>query len=95
MITAQVLPLPGPAYSQEYFNQLVRAMGRHIEEMTNPGDVACSSLIILQIPHSGGGLKEGSVWSNNGVLYIVEPNVGYPSGVSATVSRGTVTVTTV
>ena len=91
----QVLPLPGPAYDQGYVQQLVRSLTDYIEQMANPGPVVCSSLRILQVPHSGYLLPNGSVWSNNGVLYIVESNNGYAGGVVGTSALGTVTVTVV
>lgn len=75
--------------------QLVRALSSYIEQMANPGPVVCSSLQILSVPHSGGGLPNGGIWSNSGVLYIVEANNGYPSSLKATTHLGTVTVTTV
>lgn len=91
----RILPLPGPKYDQGYMQQLVRALMDYIEQMANPGPAVCSSLRILQIPHSGFRLPVGSVWSNSGVLYIVELNNGYAGTVSATGHIGTVTVTTV
>jgi len=91
----QVLPLPGPTYDQGYFAQLVRALSDYIEQSANPGPVVCSSLRILSIPHSGYALPEGSVWSNDGVLYVVESNKGYAGGLAGTSGLGTVTVTTV
>ena len=91
----QVLPLPGPSYSPSYMQQLVRALTDYIEQMANPGPVVCSSLRILQVPHSGYSLPNGSVWSNSGVLYIVESSNGYAGSVTGTTALGTVTVTTV
>ena len=90
----QVLPLPGPEYNQGYVQQLVRALTDYIQQAANPGPVVCATLRILQVPHSGYNLPEGSVWSNNGVLFIVEPNRGYAGGVAGTTSLGTVTVVT-
>jgi hypothetical protein len=90
----QVLPLPGPDYSQMYLNQLVRALTDYIEQMSYPKDDVCSTLRVLQMPHSGYNLPAGSVWSNNGVLYVVELNVGYAGSVLGTTGLGTVTVVT-
>lgn len=90
----QTLPLPGPTYDQRYFQQLVRALTDYIEQSANPGPLVCATLRILQIPHSGYNLPTGSVWSNSGVLFVVESSNGYPGSVSATGSIGTVTVVT-
>lgn len=75
--------------------QLVRALTDYIEQMSNPGPVVCSTLRILQVPRSGGRLPIGSVWSNSGVLYIVEAGSGYATGVSGTGHIGTPTITVV
>lgn len=91
----QVLPLPGPQYDQGYLQNLVRALTAYIENMSNPGPVVCSTLRILQIPHSGYLLPVGSVWSNSGVLYTIETNKGYAGGVTGTGHVGNVTVTVV
>lgn len=90
----RVLPMPGPSYDQGQMQQLIRELQDYIIQMANPGPLVGATLQLLQVPHSGGGLPVGSIWSNNGVALFIEPHNGYPGKVTGTMQLGTPTVVT-
>lgn len=87
-------PVPGPAYSQRYMAELVRAFSTYIAQMQNPGQARATFIVFTNIQSSDQGLEPGAVFRDgNGVLKVAmanKPNVG---GLSASGAVGSVTVT--
>jgi hypothetical protein len=91
----QTLPKPPQEYDPLYFDALIRNIGIHIWNMQVPGEVVGSSLMLLQCPRSGYGLRNGMVWADgDGVLRIVLPDQVFAPSNAIKIKLGTVTVTT-
>ena len=89
-----VFPSAPEGYSRVYQDDLVRALNIFVAQVTNPGNVRGTDMLLTNLPLSGAGLATGSVFNDSGTLKIVLANIGYVSTVSATGAIGTVTVTT-
>ena len=91
----QNLPKPPAEYNQLYFDSLVRNIGIHIFNQRVPGELVGSSLMLLQCPSSGYGLRDGMTWADgSGVLRVVLPGQVFAPSNKVKIKLGTVTVTT-
>ena len=91
----QNLPKPPSQYDQLYFDSLVRNIGIHIFNQRVPGELVGSSLMLLQCPPSGYGLRDGMTWADgSGVLRVVLPDQVFAPSNKIKIKLGTVTVTT-
>ena len=91
----QNLPKPPSQYDQLYFDSLVRNIGLHIFNQRVPGELVGSSLMLLQCPSSGYGLRDGMTWADgSGVLRVVLPDQVFAPSNKIKIKLGTVTVTT-
>ena len=91
----QNLPKPPSQYDQLYFDSLVRNISIHIFNQRVPGELVGSSLLLLQCPSSGYGLRDGMTWADgSGVLRVVLPDQVFAPSNKIKIKLGTVTVTT-
>lgn len=91
----QTLPKPPAQYDQLYFDSLIRNLGIHIYNQRVPGELVGASIMLLQCPRSGYGLRDGMVWADgDGVLKVVLPNQVFAPSNRIRIKLGTVTVTT-
>lgn len=91
----QNLPKPPSQYDQLYFDSLVRNISIHIFNQRVPGELVGSSLMLLQCPSSGYGLRDGMTWADgSGVLRVVLPDQVFAPSNKIKIKLGTVTVTT-
>ena len=91
----QNLPKPPSQYDQLYFDSLVRNISIHIFNQRVPGELVGSSLMLLQCPPSGYGLRDGMTWADgSGVLRVVLPDQVFAPSNKIKIKLGTVTVTT-
>lgn len=87
-VIRSILPIAPSFYSQNYVDQLRRALDNFITEQRSP-------LVNFQgIPSAGAAntLEQGDVFEDGGVLKIVRLNDVYSGSLSATTAVGTVTV---
>jgi|APGre2960657404_1045060.scaffolds.fasta_scaffold00901_3 hypothetical protein len=91
---APTLPMPTTAYDVNFMNQLVRALGNYFSLLDSTTPIQVDSITLTGLPVTGAGLPVGSVYQNGDVLMIVVDYKAYAASLSATVSLGSVTVTT-
>ena len=91
---APTLPMPTTAYDVNFMNQLVRALGNYFSLLDSTSPIQVDSITLTRLPVTGAGLPVGSVYQNGDVLMIVVDYKAYAASLSATVSLGSVTVTT-
>lgn len=91
---APTLPAPTTAYDVNFMNQLVRALGNYFSLLDSTTPIQVDSITLTGLPVTGAGLPVGSVYQNGDVLMIVVDYKAYAASLSATVSLGSVTVTT-
>jgi len=75
-------------------NQLVRALGNYFSLLDSTSPIQVDSITLTRLPVTGADLPVGSVYQNGDVLMIVVDYKAYAASLSATVSLGSVTVTT-
>ena len=88
------LPIPGGEYDQQYMLQLIRVIGLYFSQLDSTTPLVIDGLQLLNLPTSGYGLRDNTVFRVGEDLKIVVPNVAYTSGVSGSGALGTVSVTT-
>ena len=91
---APTLPMPTTAYDVNFMNQLVRALGNYFSLLDSTTPIQVDSITLTRLPVTGAGLPVGSVYQNGDVLMLVVDYKAYAASLSATVSLGSVTVTT-
>ena len=91
---APTLPMPTTAYDVNFMNQLVRVLGNYFSLLDSTSPIQVDSITLTRLPATGAGLPVGSVYQNGDVLMIVVDYKTYAASLSATVSLGSVTVTT-
>ncbi len=91
---APTLPMPTTAYDVNFMNQLVRALGNYFSLLDSTSQIQVDSITLTRLPVTGADLPVGSVYQNGDVLMIVVDYKAYAASLSATVSLGSVTVTT-
>ena len=87
-------PVPPAEYNPAYFAEIVRAFSVYLAQQQNPGEGRNTFTVFTALQQSDVGLEVGSVYRHGNQLLVVLPNISSPSGVSATASVGSVTVTT-
>jgi hypothetical protein len=89
------LPTPDLGLSPGYFGRLVRVMEQFMYAITSIREWVVSTLTIQDPANSGYNLQVGVVYvDDQGFLKLSILNVAALSGVSSSISSGTVTVTT-
>lgn len=75
MASNQIAPprLPeAPAdYSQQYMQDLLRALELFISQERNPGEMRGTKLTLTDLPTSASGLETGSLYNDSGTVKVV------------------------
>lgn len=89
----QLIPTAPSEYRKDYLDLVVRALNLFVLDNANPGDIAGSSLLIINPSESGYGLRVGAVFVDaNGFLKMVRAGEAYAPTNQFRVKLGTVTV---
>ena len=76
----------------EKFNEVVRSFNQLLLSISNPGDVVCSSLTLLNLPYNGYGLPTGGVYRDSGgSLWTTQEGEAFAPSFIARYKMGTVT----
>jgi len=86
-------PQPREEFSYEYSNQLYRWLQAFAEQQNGFMFLRANGLYYPGIPQTGYGLRAGEVFSNGGILTIVQDGDIWAGSLSVSVELGTVTVT--
>ena len=89
-----VFPRPSATYSEGYMSDLVRALVSFVTYVRAVGEGRQTTIVLTNLQDSDYGLEPGTIFQDAGVLRIALLNSSFPSGLSATGSVGSVTVTT-
>ena len=61
----------GPAeYSQQYVQDLVRALEVFIEQERNPGELRGTKITLTDLPTSATGLEAGALYNDSGTVKV-------------------------
>lgn len=88
------LPLPPEEYDRGYMESLVRIVELHFFQAAEPGDLRAAKMAATQLPTTGGGLRDGDIFDDGGVLKIIRAGDAYSGTTVGTTAVGTVTVST-
>ena len=64
------LPEAPPEYSQQYVQDLVRALEVFIEQERNPGELRGSKMTLTDLPTSATGLETGALYNDSGTVKV-------------------------
>jgi hypothetical protein len=84
---------PAGVEPQQYFNEMTRWLENFSRLVAGVHYLRGSGLYLPELDQSAYGLKAGEVWANAGILTWVREGDNGLTGVSATGSVGTLTVT--
>jgi len=90
---APALPVPPVEYDQRYHTDLVRILRLYFNQLDSTTPLVIDGLQLLNLPTSGYGLRDNTVFRVGEDLKIVVPNIAYPLGVSGSGALGMVSVT--
>jgi hypothetical protein len=90
---APALPIPPVEYDQRYGTDLIRILRLYFNQLDSTTPLILDGLQLVNLPTSGYGLSNNTVFRVGQDLKIVVPNIAYSLGVSASGSLGTVSVT--
>lgn len=93
-VVVPFFPNAPSTYDPRYLAEVVRAFSVYLQQYQNPGDWRATTLTLTALPQDDYGLELGSVFQQEGILKISVQGRPHVRGVSATVSVGSVTVTT-
>lgn len=99
MSVRQVAPprLPSPpadGITDVYMSDLIRALEVFIEQERNPGEQRATKMTLTDLPTSDSGLEAGSLYRIGNDVKISLLDTAVPDAATATVSVGSVSVTT-
>ena len=86
---------PSENYDKRYFDNMVNMLNVLMVALRNPGEGRQSTMVLTNLPTNDSGLEPGAIFQVNGALYVSVPYRAFASGLSATGSVGSVTVTIV
>jgi hypothetical protein len=93
-VPAPYFSVPPQNYQSSYFADLVRSFAVFIHIVTNPGEERATKMTITHLPDNDAGLEVGSLFEQNGQVFIAKENIPRPAGLEGTGAIGSVTVTT-
>ena len=64
------LPEAPPEYSQQYVQDLVRALEVFIEQERNPGELRGTKMTLTDLPTSASGLETGALYNDSGTVKV-------------------------
>ena len=86
------LPIPPSEYSPEHLRQAFRILELYFNQLDSPTPLVADGLQLLNLPTSGYGLPNYTVYRIGEDLKIVVPSISRPFGVSASGVLGTVSL---
>ena len=89
---APALPVPPVEYDQRYHTDLIRIFRLYFNQLDSTTPLVLDGLQLINLPTSGYGLRENTVFRVGEDLKIVVPNIAYLLGVSASGSLGAVSI---
>ena len=90
---APALPVPPVEYDQRYHTDLIRILRLYFNQLDSTTPLILDGLQLVNLPTSGYGLSNNTVFRVGEDLKIAVPHIAYSLGVSASGSLGTVSVT--
>jgi len=93
-VPAPYFPVPPSGYSQQYFNEIIRAFSVYIEQTRSPGEGRNTFTVFTNLQTDDVGLEIGAIFQQGGYVKITQAHSPHPRGSSATGLVGSVTVTT-
>tara|TARA_R100000963_G_C4622359_1_gene89508 strand:- start:98 stop:394 length:297 start_codon:yes stop_codon:yes gene_type:complete len=87
-----VLPLPPSEYDRGYMEALVRTIELYFSQSEEPGNMRASTMAATQLPTTGGQLRVGDIFEDDGTLKIVRSGDAFSGTTIGTTAVGTVTV---
>jgi len=64
------LPEAPPEYSQQYVQDLVRALEVFIEQERSPGELRGTRITLTDLPTSATGLETGALYNDSGTVKV-------------------------
>ena len=64
------LPEAPPEYSQQYVQDLIRALEVFIEQERNPGELRGTKITLTDLPTSATGLETGALYNDSGTVKV-------------------------
>lgn len=64
------LPEAPAEYSQQYVQDLVRALEVFIEQERNPGELRGTKITLTDLPTSASGLETGALYNDSGTVKV-------------------------
>ena len=89
---APALPVPPVEYDQRYHTDLIRILRLYFNQLDSTTPLVLDGLQLINLPTSGYGLRDNTVFRIGEDLKIAVPYIAYPLGVSASGALGTVSV---
>ena len=89
---APALPVPPVEYDQRYHTDLIRILRLYFNQLDSTTPLVLDGLQLINLPTSGYGLRDNTVFRVGEDLKIALPNIVYPLGVSASGSVGTASI---
>ena len=87
-------PIAPREYTQEYADSIVRTFSIFIQQFLSPGEGRNTNLTLTALQENDFNLETGALFQQDGDEKIGIVTRPHPSGLSATASTGSVTVTT-
>ena len=85
---------PPAEYDQRYLQDLVRSLDSLVRVIRAPGEGRQTTIVLTNLQSNDYGLEPGTIFQVGGVLRVSIADSPHVSGLSASGSSGTVTVTT-
>lgn len=93
-LTLPDFPVPPEQYESRYLAEVVRAFSVYLQQTQNPGEGRATAFTLTALQTDDQGLETGALFNHDDFIKITVVNKPYPRGAAATVSVGSVTVTT-
>lgn len=84
--------IPPKEYDRRYMADLTRVFAQYVQQQQNPGEGRFTTAVLTDLPSSDYALPAGSLFEQDGVVYITKANTPFPAGIAAASSLGDVTV---
>lgn len=87
-------PDPPREYNQAYMAQVIRAFALFAQQVRNPGEGRNTFIVLTNLQQNDFGLEVGAVYQSGNQLLITTLDTAAVSGLTATGSVGSVSITT-
>jgi hypothetical protein len=86
------VPPGGPTL--QWASEMSRSLNQLVAVLRNPGEGRQTKIVLTKLPTSDQGLEPGTLFRENNVVLVALADRPYASGMAASASVGSVTVTT-